>query len=68
MLYFSRLLNALGFIALAALIIVQRDVDGSPLVSGWHGLGLAVLFAFVAACLNFRGALSAAYMCEGRER
>ena len=64
MLYFSRLLNACGFMALAALIIAQRDVDGGPLISGWHGLGLAALFAFVAACLNFRGALSAAYLIE----
>ena len=61
MLYFSRLLNALTFIGLAALIIAQRDLDGGPLISGWHGLGLAVFVAFTAAVLNFRGAISAAY-------
>lgn len=66
MLYFSRLLNACGFAGLTGLILMQRDVDGSLLISGFHGLGLAALLAFVAACLNFRGALSAAYMEPGK--
>lgn len=64
MLYFSRLLNACGYVILAAAIMVQRDADGSLLVHGWHGLGYAVLFAILAACLNFRGALSAALLDE----
>lgn len=67
MLYCTRLLNALAFCGIAALIIAQRDADGAPLVSGWHGLGLCVLFAIIAAALNFRGALSAAFMIEERE-
>lgn len=61
MLYFSRLLNACGYLLLAALIIIQQDVDGSPLINGWKGLGAAALLSFGAACLNFRGALAAAY-------
>ena len=67
MLYFTRLLNALTFIGVAALIIVQRDTDGGALVSGYHGLGLALLIAFSAALLNFRGAMSAAYLTESGE-
>ena len=61
MLYYSRLLNALGFVVLAALIVVQHDVDGEALVSGYHGLGLALLLAFAFALLNFRGAIAAAF-------
>jgi hypothetical protein len=61
MLYLSRLINSLVFICLAALIIMQRDVDGGLLITGWHGLGPATLIAFTAAILNFRGALSAAF-------
>lgn len=64
MLYFSRLLNALGFVILAALIIVQRDVDGQALIIDYHGLALALLLAFVFALLNLRGAISAAYLTE----
>lgn len=60
-LYFSRLLNSVAWIAASGLIIAQRDVDGELLISGFHGLGLCALFAFGAACLNFRGALSALY-------
>lgn len=67
MLYLSRLFNALGFVSLAALILAQRDEYGAALVSGYHGLGLAALLAFVAACLNFRGAISAAYLTEPSE-
>lgn len=61
MLYFSRLLNAVAWIAISGLIISQRDIDGDLLISGFHGLGLAALIAFVCACLNFRGAISAIY-------
>lgn len=59
--YFSSLCNALAWVSVSALIIAQRDIDGGPLISGFHGLALAALLAFVAACLNFRGAISAAF-------
>lgn len=61
MLYFTRLLNACAWISVSGLIIAQRDADGELLISGWHGLGLCALIAFGCACLNFRGAISAAY-------
>lgn len=64
MLYFSRLLNAVVFIALAGLVLAQRDVDGELLVTGYHGLGLVALVAFSAALLNFRGALSARFLVD----
>lgn len=52
-----RIFNALGFIILCALIIMQRDVDGEALIAGYHGLGLTLLLAFIFAILNVRGEL-----------
>lgn len=68
MLYLSRLFNACGFVAIGALILTQRDEYGAPLISGYHGLGLAGLLAIIAAILNFRGAMTAAYLDDRGER
>lgn len=57
--HLAPLANALAFITLAALVVAQRDIDGGPLLAGYHGLGLVALLAFSGALLNFRGALSA---------
>lgn len=63
MLYYSRLANSLLCICCAGLILAQRDVDNELLINGWHGLGLVCIVLFVAAFVNFKGALDHMFDC-----
>lgn len=67
MLYFSRLANSILCICCSGLILGQRDVDNELLINGWHGLALVCGVLFVAAFVNFKGALDALLLdCEWR--
>lgn len=39
-------------LVVAVLIAVQMDVDGTPLVFGWHGLALALLVILFMAVID----------------
>lgn len=48
----NRILNVAGYTVIAGLIAAQRDADGTPLIDGWFGLGLALVLAVVGLLAN----------------
>jgi hypothetical protein len=43
----------------AAMIVVQRDVDGDLLINGWHGLALTAVVCLIGSALCFKSAVDA---------
>lgn len=61
MLYYSRLANSLLCLVSASMILIQRDVDNDLLINGWHGLALVCIVLFIAAFVNFKGAMDSMF-------
>lgn len=51
------MLNAFAFIIIGLLILIQTDVDGSALISGWAGLRIAAILCLIGAFVSFFSAL-----------
>lgn len=50
--FWAHLTNALSALLVAGFIMIQRDVDGSPLTDGYMGLHIAMLAAFALVVFN----------------
>lgn len=47
-----KLMNVMLFMAIACLIVMQRDADGAPLIDDWRGLLVALVLAGTGALFN----------------
>lgn len=47
-----KMMNVLLFLAVACLIVMQRDVEGQPLIDDWKGLMVALVLAVTGALFN----------------